>query len=55
MGQIILYVEPRNYQIHYVNIDLRHQHGISVAELQTFLRAKHPSGEEGAETDVFAG
>ena len=27
----------------YVNIDLRHQYGISVAESQTFLLAKRPS------------
>ena len=27
----------------YVNIDLRHQYGISVAESQTFLLAKLPS------------
>ena len=31
---------PRLYQIYYVNIDLRHQYGIKVAESQTFLRAK---------------
>ena len=34
---------------------LRHQYGISVAESQTFLRAKRPVGEERGETDVFAG
>ena len=40
----------------YVNIDLRHQYGISVTESQTFLLTKHvPSGEERGETDVFAG
>ena len=33
---------PRLYQIYYVNIDLRHQYGIKVAESQTFLRAKRP-------------
>ena len=47
-----LYLEPHDYQIYYVNIDLRHQYGISVAELQTFLRAKRP--QRGI-TDVFAG
>ena len=31
-----------DYRICYVNIDLRHQYGISVAESQTFLRAKRP-------------
>ena len=37
-----LYLEPHDYRIHYVNIDLRRQYGISVAESQTFLRAKRP-------------
>ena len=50
-----LYLEPHDYRIHYVNIHLRHQYGISVAESQTFLLAKLPSGEEQGETDVFAG
>ena len=31
-----------DYRICYVNIDLRHQYGISVAESQTFLRTKRP-------------
>ena len=35
--------EPHDYLIHNVNIDLHHQYGISVAELQTFLLAKRPS------------
>ena len=35
-----LYLEPHNYRIYYVNIELRHQYGIAVAESQTFLRAK---------------
>ena len=50
-----LCLEPHDYRIHYVNIDLRHQYGISVAESQTSLRAKRSSGEEQGETDVFAG
>ena len=37
-----LYLEPHDYQIYYVNIDLRQQYGISAAESQTFLRAKRP-------------
>ena len=37
-----LYLEPHDYRIYFVNIDLRHQYGISVAESQTFLRAKRP-------------
>ena len=35
-------MEPHDQQIYYVNIDLLHQYGISVAESQTFLRAKRP-------------
>ena len=31
-----------DYRIYYVNIDLRHHYGISVAEAQTFLLAKRP-------------
>ena len=38
-----------------VNIDSRHQYGISVAYAQTFLLAKHSSVEEQGETAVFAG
>ena len=34
--------EPHDYRIYYVNIDLRHQYGISVAGSQTFLRVKRP-------------
>ena len=37
-----LYLEPHDYRIHYVNIDLRRQYGISVAESQTLLLAKRP-------------
>ena len=53
-----LYLEPHDYRIYYVNTDLRHQYGISVAESQRFLLAKRPqrgSDEERGETDVFAG
>ena len=32
-----MYLEPHDYRIYYVNIDLRHQYGISAAESQTFL------------------
>ena len=36
-------LEPHDYRIYdKVNIDLRHQYGISVAESQTFLLAKRP-------------
>ena len=42
-------------RFYYVNIDLRHQYGISVAESQTFLCANVPRDEERGETDVFEG
>ena len=35
-------MEPHEYRIYYVNIDLRHHYGISVAESQTFLLSKRP-------------
>ena len=35
-------VEPHDYRMYVVNIDLRYQYGISVAESHTFLRAKRP-------------
>ena len=35
-------MEPHDYRIYYVNIDLLHQYGISVAESQTFFCAKRP-------------
>ena len=37
-----IYLEPHDHRIYYVNIDLRHQYGISAPESQTFLRAKRP-------------
>ena len=40
----------------YVNIDLRHQYGISVAESQTYLLAKRPSAAMNEEKRLwFAG
>ena len=40
----------------YVNIDLLHQYGISVAESQTFLLAKRPSAAMSEEKRLpFAG
>ena len=50
-----LYLEPHDYQIHYVHTDLHHQYGISVTESQRFLLAKCPQWQERGETDVFAG
>ena len=46
--QIILQLEPHDYWIYYVNIDLRHQYGISVSESQTFISTK-TSPVEGSE------
>ena len=45
------HLEVHDYRIYYVNIDLRHHYGVSVAEAQTSL----PSGKERGETAVFAG
>ena len=42
-------------QIYYVNTDLRHQYGISVAESQTFLRAKRSQRRRAGETAVSTG
>ena len=38
--QIIFYLEPHDNWIYYVNIDLRHQLGISVSKSQTFILVK---------------
>ena len=40
LGKFIF--DYHDYRIYYVNIDLRHQYGISIAESQTFLLAKRP-------------
>ena len=48
-----LYLEPHDYRIHYVNIDLRHQYGISVAESQTFLLAKRPQRRRAGRNGCF--
>ena len=39
--------------INYVNIDLRHQYGISVSESQTFLRAKRPQRRRARRNGCF--
>ena len=43
-----VHLELHVYRIYYVNIDLRHQYGVSVAEAQTSL----PRGKERGETAV---
>ena len=51
-----MHLEPHDYQIYYVNIDLHHQYGISVAEMQMFLLAKRPSAAMSEEKRLpFAG
>ena len=50
---INLYLEPHDYRTYYVNIDLRHQYGISVAESQTFLRAKRPQRRRARRNGCF--
>ena len=46
-------MEPQDYRIYYVNIDLCHQYGISVAESQTFLRAKRPQRRRARRNGCF--
>ena len=48
-----LYLEPYDYQIYNVNIDLRHQYGISAAQSQTFLRAKRPKRRRARRNGCF--
>ena len=48
-------LEPHDYRIYYVNIDLRHQYGISVGESQTFLRAKRPQRRRAGRNGCFRG
>ena len=52
-NQTNLYLELHDYQIYYVNIDLRHQYGISVAESQTFLRARRPQRRRARRNGCF--
>ena len=46
-------MEPHDYRIYYLNNDLRHQYGISVAESQTFLRAKRPQRRRARRNGCF--
>ena len=52
-----MYLEPHDYRIYYVNIDLRHKYGISAVLLSCRRSSARnvPSGEEQGETDAFAG
>ena len=56
------FFEPHDYRIYCVNIDLRHQYRISVAEAvppgetsQAARSKEKPRGPPGGETTVFAG
>ena len=51
----ILHLEPHNWQMYYVNIDLHQQYGISVADTQRFFWRNVPGSEELGEMAVFAG
>ena len=48
-----MYLESHDYQIYYVNIDLRHQYGISATESQTFLLAKRPQWRRARRNGCF--
>ena len=48
-----LYLEPHDYPIFDVKIDLRHQYGISATESQTFLRAKRPQRRKATRNGCF--
>ena len=48
-----MYLELHDYRIYYVNIGLRHQYGISVAESQTFLLAKRPQRRRARRNGCF--
>ena len=48
-----LCLDPHDYRIYYVNIDLRHQYGISAAESQTFLLVKRPQRRRARRNGCF--
>ena len=48
-----LHLKPHDCRIYYVNINLRHQYGISAAESQTFLRVKRPQRQRARRNRVF--
>ena len=51
----ILHLEPHNWHMYYVNIDLHQQYGISVTDSQRFFWQNVPGSEELGEMAVFAG
>ena len=48
-----LYLELHDYQIYYVNIDLCHQYGISVAQSRMFLCVKRPQRRRARRNGCF--
>ena len=48
-----LYLIPHDYQVYYVNIDLRHQYGISAAESQTKTSTAAKSEEKRMFSQAF--
>ena len=50
-----LYLEPHDYRIYYVIINLPHQYGISAPESQTFLRAKGPQRGKNLNLRILSG
>ena len=48
-----LYLKPHDCQIYYVNINLRHQEGISATESQTFFCAKSPQRQRARRNRCF--
>ena len=48
-----MYLEPHDYRIHYVNIDLHLQYGISVTQSQTLLLLKSPQRQRVRRNSCF--
>ena len=49
-----MHLEPHDHRIYNVNIDLHHQYGISVIELQTILLAKRPQVLRSEKKQLFS-
>ena len=54
-NQTNLHLEPHDYLIYYVNIDLRHHYGISVVEAQTLDSSWQNVPRRNVTRAVFAG
>ena len=54
IGQIYIWNPmTTGFTVYYLNIDLRHQYGISVVEWQTFLRTKRRQGQRARRNGCF--